>query len=141
MVDEKIKHLEFIQIIITRMNTNSFQIKGWNITIVSAFLAVFASNGNEYLLITAILPPLMFWFLDSYYLMMERRFRGLYADVGGVSENPKKIKTFAMRPNFYTKKIDKKYSYWNVFRSVTIWPIYLFIIILLSILFFYFNCK
>lgn len=32
----KIKHLEFIQNIINRMNLNSFQIKEWMIMIVSA---------------------------------------------------------------------------------------------------------
>jgi hypothetical protein len=26
---EEVKHLEFIQGVITRMNTNSFQMKGW----------------------------------------------------------------------------------------------------------------
>mgnify|MGYP000871954660 CR=1 FL=1 len=29
MTDEQIKHLEFIQDVVTRMNSNSFQIKGW----------------------------------------------------------------------------------------------------------------
>lgn len=36
MEKEKIKHLEFIQNIINRMNLNSFQIKEWMIMIVSA---------------------------------------------------------------------------------------------------------
>lgn len=36
MGKEKIKHLEFIQNIINRMNLNSFQIKEWMIMIVSA---------------------------------------------------------------------------------------------------------
>ena len=44
--DEKLKHLEFIQNVITRMNRNSFQLKGWAITIVSAILALAASTKN-----------------------------------------------------------------------------------------------
>ena len=32
MTEEQIKHLEFIQGIINRMNSNSFAIKGWAIT-------------------------------------------------------------------------------------------------------------
>ena len=36
MMENKIKHLEFIQSTITRMNQNSFQIKGWMITFVSS---------------------------------------------------------------------------------------------------------
>ena len=42
MDNNKIKHLEFIQSTITRMNQNSFQIKGWMITLVSALLAHYA---------------------------------------------------------------------------------------------------
>jgi len=37
---ETMQHLEFIQNVITRMNTNSFQIKGMAITIVSALIAI-----------------------------------------------------------------------------------------------------
>ena len=36
MEQERIQHLEFIQNIINRMNSNSFQIKEWMIMIVSA---------------------------------------------------------------------------------------------------------
>jgi hypothetical protein len=43
--DNKIKHLEFIQGVITRMNANSFQIKGWSVTITAALLALYASGG------------------------------------------------------------------------------------------------
>jgi len=45
-MENKHKYLEFIQNIITRMNTNSFQIKGMSITITSALLALTASNFN-----------------------------------------------------------------------------------------------
>lgn len=76
MSPEEIKHLEFIQNVITRMNTNSFQIKGWSIVIASALLAVYASNQNNYFFLAAVFPTLVFWFLDAYYLSQERKFRG-----------------------------------------------------------------
>lgn len=41
MNEHNIKHLEFIQTNINRMNQNSLQMKGWAITIVSALLAIF----------------------------------------------------------------------------------------------------
>lgn len=44
MTNDQIKHLEFIQNSITRMNQNSFQIKTFTITIVAALLAVYAST-------------------------------------------------------------------------------------------------
>lgn len=137
MEEEKIKHLEFIQNVITRMNTNSFQIKEWTVAIVAAILAVYASTQNVYILLSAILPTLIFWFLDTYYLTQERKFRGLYNDVAGVSKNPKAIKPFEMRPDLYTKNDNIKYSYWNVFKSTTIWKLYLSIIIILGTFFIY----
>ena len=61
------RHLEFIQGIIARMNSNSFQIKGWTITIFSALLALFAStNAHNYVyLFIAAAPTILFgsWML------------------------------------------------------------------------------
>ena len=133
-MENKLKHLEFIQNVITRMNTNSFQIKGLGITIVAALLAVYASNQKINFIFIAILPTIIFWFLDAYYLQQERKFRGLYNDVAGVSKNPKEIKLFEMRPDLYTKG---KYCYFNNLFSKTIWIIYLPIIILLITIYFY----
>ena len=81
MEQEKIQHLEFIQNIINRMNTNSFQIKGWMITIVSALLALYASSNNTIFIFIAVVPTLVFWFLDSFFLQQERKFRRLYEDL------------------------------------------------------------
>lgn len=139
MTQEQIKHLEFIQNVITRMNTNSFQIKGWNITIVSAIFAIYASTKNNYFLLTTLFPSIIFWLLDSYYLLQERKFRGLYNDVAGIT-NINTITTFAMRPDLYTKAIDKTYSFWNVYWSTTILKLYLSIIVLPTVLFLYLNC-
>ncbi|MCZ6611407.1 MAG: hypothetical protein O6941_02130 [Planctomycetota bacterium] len=122
MIDEQLKHLEFIQNVITRLNTNSFQIKGWAVTLVSALLAIFASTKNDYFVLVAICPAVVLWFLDAYYLMQERKFRGLYDDVAGISEPPKLIKPFAMRPDLYT---GGKFSLWSTFTSVTIAMLYL----------------
>ena len=137
MEDAKIKHLEFIQNVITRMNTNSFQIKEWTVVIVAAILAIYASTENIYFVLSAIFPTLIFWFLDTYYLTQERKFRGLYNDVAGVSKNPKEIKLFEMRPDLYTESDNIKYSYWNVFWSTTICKLYLSIIVILSAFFIY----
>ena len=78
MNDNKIKHLELIQEVITRMNQNSFQLKGWMITIVSALLALYAGSGNVLYIWAALVPTVLFWMLDAYYLQQERKFRGVY---------------------------------------------------------------
>ena len=138
MKEEKIKHLEFIQNIITRHNTNSFQIKGLTVTIVSALLAVYASNNNLEFIWIGIIPTILFWFLDSYYLQLERKFRGLYNDVAGVSKEPQEIKDMEMRPDLYK---GGKYKFINVLFSNTMCPLYLFISIGLTAVYFYLKCN
>ncbi len=128
MSSEKLKHLEFIQNVITRMNTNSFHIKGWTITIASAIFALYATTKNNSFILLGIFPTLIFWFFDAYYLTQERKFRGLYDDVAGISENPKDLKPFAMRPDLY---VEGQYCYWEVFWSAIIWKIYLPITLIL----------
>jgi len=129
MNDNELKHLEFIQNVITRMNSNSFSMKGWMITIVSAFLALYASSKNIDYILFAIPIVFIFWFLDSYYLLQERKFRGLYSDKAKISENSIEIKDFDMSIKEYTSTKDKKYSYFNVFKSITQWSLYLTIIL------------
>lgn len=130
---EKIKHLEFIQNVITRMNGNSFQMKGWMVAIVSALLAVYASTQNDHFVLVAIVPTLLFWGLDAYYLQQERKFRGLYEDVAGISKKPQEIKLFAMRPDLYE---GGKYSLTDVFTSATILPLYALVIAILLVIYF-----
>lgn len=78
MEEKKIKQLEFIQLVITRMNINSFLLRGWSVTLVAALFAFAAKDTNiDYVLITYISTPL-FWLLDGYYLSQERKYRDLY---------------------------------------------------------------
>ncbi len=138
LTPEELKHLEFIQNVITRMNTNSFQIKGWAITIISATLALYASIQDKNFILIGFLPAVIFWFLDAYYLNQERKFRGLYNDASKVSEKPNQIKPFAMRPDLYK---GGKYSYWDAFRSETTLRLYLPVILLLIGMYLYILFK
>jgi hypothetical protein len=128
-VKKKFKHLEFIQNIITRMNSNSFQIKGLCITIVSALLAIYCSKKNIHLIVVALFPLLVFWLLDTYYLTQERRFRGLYNDI---IKKGSKVKDFDINISKYQ---NRDYSYWKVLFSKTICPLYVIPIILILILY------
>ena len=134
MMENKIKHLEFIQSTITRMNQNSFQIKGWMITLVSALLALYASSERVVYILIAIVPAVVFWFLDAYYLQQERRFRGVYNDVAGLSPDDSRIKVreFEMPIQKYQCG---KYCYFNVLFSKTIFPLYGIVIVGLVIAF------
>lgn len=121
MEQEKILHLEFIQNIINRMNSNSFQIKEWMITIVSALLALYASSDNLTYIFVAIVPTLLFWYLDAYYLQLERKFRGLYDDV---KDPEKSIPFFSMDITNYK---DGRFKFCECLFSKTTAPLYLLI--------------
>lgn len=74
-----IKHLEFIQAVIGRLGNNGFLIKGWAITVAGLFFG-FAVNSTDWRLgVASVMPILLFWGIDAYFLWAERRFRSLYA--------------------------------------------------------------
>jgi len=128
--EEKRQHLEFIQNIITRMNTNSFQIKGMAVTIVAALIAIYASTTNPMFVFIGIVPTLLFWFLDAYYLQQERKFRGVYNNVSGLKSDVE-IKPYEMP---IQKFKGGQYRYCNVLFSKTILWLYLSIILFLVII-------
>lgn len=77
-MEQKLKHLEFIQSVIARMDHNSFLIRGWVAALVSGLFALAAAQSNkDYVLITYVAIPSL-WMLDAYYLHQERCFRCLY---------------------------------------------------------------
>lgn len=81
MEEAKIKYLEMIQSVITRMASNSFYLKGWSITLVTALFALTAKDNRNLFFLIAYIPIIFFWALDSYYLSLERQYRNLFNDV------------------------------------------------------------
>ncbi len=127
MNENKLKHLEFIQNTITRMSTNSFIIKGWVITIVSALFALSNKDSdNNYIAISYFAIP-VFWFLDTIYLQYERKYRNLYNEVR--KKDNDKI-DFNMNISNYNTKEN---SLVKIAFSNSIFPIYLFMLLVTTI--------
>lgn len=80
------KHLEMTQGVINRLAGNSFIVKGWSVTLVSALFALAAKEADVRYVLLGIFPVGMFWGLDGYFLYQERLFRKLYDKVR-LSEN------------------------------------------------------
>ena len=72
------KHLEIMQGVITRMAENSRSCKVWCVTLVAAVLVLVARTGDPIHALIALAPTALFYVLDGYYLMLERRFRTSY---------------------------------------------------------------
>lgn len=73
------KHLDHIQAVINRHNSNSFMIKGWAITICTVVLTVAGTWKEPIIALVALVPVFVFWVLDSFYLANERCFVSLYS--------------------------------------------------------------
>ena len=80
-MNDKTKHLEIIQGVITRMANNSFLLKGWSVILVSALFALSVKNANIHFIYLTYFPTLAFWVLDGYFLWQERLYRKLYDQV------------------------------------------------------------
>lgn len=137
MDNEKTKHLEFIQSVITRLNSNSFQIKGWAITVIAGVLVISTTMQNNDFVLIGILSLVLFWFMDGYCLSQERKFRSLYNDVAGISGSPIDLKPFEMNPNLYNSGSN---TFWRTLWAKSIWLIYIPIIALLLV-FYVLKCK
>ena len=125
-----VKHLEMTQVVIDRMGRNSFQLKGWSMTIIVASTVLIARTNlpSPLFILALILPIIVFWILDGYFLWQERLFRDIYNDVR------KQIDTdFEMDPNKY--KIKQKRRWRDATWSDTLYIFYIGEIIFLLVVF------
>ena len=136
-MEQKIKHLEFIQNIITRMNTNSFQIKGMSVTIIAALLALTASDFNLLFASIIYFVLFIFWGLDAYYLSQERGYRELYDEIRNIE---KENIDFSLK--LKKEYLERENSWKKIIWNKTIYPLYLLqgVISLILILIFN-NCN
>lgn len=88
-MENKLKHLDFIQGVINRLSTNSFLLKGWSVVLVSSLFALSAGSSDIKFTLLAYIPALAFWALDGYFLSLERAYRSLYDKVREL--DPKEI--------------------------------------------------
>lgn len=119
------KHLDIMQGVITRMAENSRSCKIWCVTLVSAVLILVARTGEPQHALIALAPTILFYFLDAYYLSLERAFRSSYSEFVNKLHSDKLILTdlYKVTP----KGSIPKGVAWAVFRSISTWPFYLMV--------------
>ena len=121
-----LKEIDIVQDIIKRMAFNSFMIKGWAITLVVVTLLL---KGAEYQVWIAFIPLLVFWFLDAYFLWLERMYRRLYE---WIIKNRLKTDEYLFNMNAYRFK-DEVQSKLRIMFSITLGWFYGSIAILIII--------
>ena len=129
----KVKHLEMIERIIERMAKNSFQIKGWTMTLVTIVGAFGTKEADKRFFLLAALPILGFWVLDAFYLQLERKYRALYRSV--CETEPNKIDFHMNTKNIkYTNDEAKSICFFNCLKSTSVSVFYGIIAVTLIVL-------
>ena len=120
-------HLTILQDVIRRMAGNSASCKNWCIVLVAAILVLVARTATPDYALLALLPTLLFLFLDAYYLALEQVFRNsynafvhnLHSDGAvGLSD------LYIVRPSGPVNK-----QMLVSLRSTSVWPFYLALIV------------
>ncbi len=78
VADLRLKYLEMVQAIVTRMAGYSATLKNFCLTIVTAIGGYAIMTKAPTILALGLLPIIIFALLDALYLRLERRFRCLY---------------------------------------------------------------
>ena len=139
MTKEEILHkeIDLIQSVINRMAHNSFMLKGWLVTILVAVLALtkdtLLTNNTEYLSLILILPLVVFWYLDAFFLHKERCYRKLY---DWVITNRMKTNEHMYSLNYkrFEKEVDNIFC---IMFSKTLFPFYGITVLILIGIFIY----
>ena len=125
------KTFEFYQNIITRMADNSRNCKTWCLTLVSAIAVWTFRVEQPCLLQFALLPSLMLWFLDAYYLHQERGFRTRYNALveklhedGLTQDQLYVIRTGKLDARAHSRWSDAPQSFLRMFDSPSTLPFY-----------------
>lgn len=123
-----------MQSVIQRMAANSTSAKTWCITLVSAILVIVADKQKPQYIWLSLVPAILFFGLDAYYLALERGFRCSYnAFIQKLHSSSLDVDDlFVVEP-----KGSLSTHFKIALRSLSIWPFYgmiLLVIVFASIL-------
>jgi len=90
----RIKHLELVQGVVTRMSVNSATMKRYCVVVVAAAIGLFKHLNDPKIILASVVLVLVFWLLDTRYLQHEKWYRELYNNVR--LENPETYPDFRL---------------------------------------------
>jgi histidine triad (HIT) family protein len=94
--EDRRKHLDFIQAIVTRMSAASTTTKSWMLPVITATYGYAVVQKAQLVGWLGVGAVLLFAYLDANYLRQEKRFRRLYKAVAEGSNN---IAVFSLNPD------------------------------------------
>ena len=119
-------HLTILQDVIQRMAGNSASCKNWCIVLVAAILVLVARTGAPAYALLALIPAVLFLFLDAYYLALEQVFRQSYdAFVARLHAGAVTLADlYVVRPG---RPVGRQMLV--SLRSTSVWPFYLALVV------------
>ncbi|MDO9000099.1 MAG: hypothetical protein Q7W45_10070 [Bacteroidota bacterium] len=129
------KEIDLIQGIITRMANNSFLLKGWIVSLIAVLLALtdqtIVATKLTYFNLILILPVIVFWYLDAFFLHKEKCYRRLYNwTVSNRTTSDEHLYSLD-----YTRFENDEKSIWTImFTNKTLFPFYGLLALILAIL-------
>jgi len=120
-----IAHVNLLQGIISRLAGNSASCKTWCIALVSAFLSLAGATHLPGIVSFALVPVVVFAFMDAMYLNQERAYRALYtAKVNAIRQ-----RTYVISDAFDASAPVQFSGIWSALASWSICPVYLTLIV------------
>ena len=112
-----LEHLKLIQGVVSRMASNSMQMKTWAVSLVTAvFMFSGLSDDPHWLIVLGgCVPVIAFWVMDARYLHLEKCYIALYSAV--LEENGVKEFNLDYRP--HDREVASVWDIawsWSVFR-------------------------
>jgi hypothetical protein len=118
----RIKYLEMLQAVITRMAGNQFALRAWSVALGTAIVGYAASkDGNRRAALLAAFPAVVFWLLDAYYLALEREFRAIFKDAAKVQDDA---------PDFSFDVDVNRTDLKEACKRPAVWPVHLAVLVL-----------
>ena len=127
-------YLNSIQNVINRLASNSAQCKTWCVTVISAVLIFSIDKAKIESIYIGSFLLLLFFFLDAYYLSLERDFRNIYNSFVDKLHNEEKLDKEIYLLKIPTGFVHRTKAILSRF-SLSLFPFYIGISVLLLIVY------
>jgi hypothetical protein len=115
-----VSHVSLLQGIINRLATSSASCKTWCLTLVASVVSLAGATRTPAIVTAALVPIIIFGFLDTKYLSQERAYRALYASIVQKIHDG----SYNLADTFEAKTSVSFSAWFKTLGSWAIWPIY-----------------
>jgi hypothetical protein len=118
-------HITLLQGIVTRLANNSASCKTWCLALVAALLSLAGATHVPGIVTFALVPVVIFGFIDTMYLAQERAYRELYRRVVDCL----RARRYALEDVFDARAPLSAGQFFSALKSWSILPVYLGLIV------------